>query len=302
MDNIPEVKPTSENIEIPENWQFAERKQSAVRRVIQVDRDEGYLALYIPPIGNHMAESIDYFFSRAGLPLVRRKLTNYSDGTTNSAEIEQSGELQVKYELFDSKDRSGLNLEFMKFDNTTNDPKSAVNPYFWIIPPSGSVHFNDRGTVNVALENYRKTTEPNITFFNRQGEFIKKDWSSYRIGRLYGIKIMDQDQPNKLVFVNNQGKKEYVVVWDTVMEEDREGKKVPFFVVTQSHFDADNQETRKILRSPISIDMEKVKSAVLSKAPYPKDEKGRVVVPWRNIDRIVGASLSYSYPPPNPQK
>jgi hypothetical protein len=52
------------------------------------------------------------------------------------------------------------------------------------------------------------------------------------------------------------------------------------------------------------LDMQKVEEAVYSRPPYPKERiagKDRLIVPWRNIDRIVGASLSYSYLPPNPK-
>lgn len=57
----------------------------------------------------------------------------------------------------------------------------------------------------------------------------------------------------------------------------------------------------KILRAPLGLDVEKVSEAIFSRPPYPKDERGRLIIPWRNIDRIVGGMLSYSYPPPKPK-
>lgn len=58
----------------------------------------------------------------------------------------------------------------------------------------------------------------------------------------------------------------------------------------------------KILETPLRIDLKKINEAVFSQAPYEiiKSKTGpdRLDVPWRNIDQIVGASLSYSFPLP----
>lgn len=80
---------------------------------------------------------------------------------------------------------------------------------------------------------------------------------------------------------------------------ERERGNVDLLSVSQTHIPTGIVKT---LRAPLELDVEDVSGAVFSRPPYPKDERGRLAIPWGNIDRIVGASLSYSYPPPSRQK
>ena len=277
-----ETGSTAENPKIPENWQFPERDEGIPLRAIQVDKDEGYLAL---DMSSHGRGIIDYFFSRDGIPLLERNVANLP-----CIQIYKWGELQIEY-FFTYGQTPYMNVSFSKLEALDAQPKSIKD----FLIPSNVLGFTERGIIDKVLMQSPKLEgpDPDIEFSGFQDKQVH-----YGVLRLHGLKILDQEQPNKLVLINRQGKKEYVVLGDTVIEEGGDGKKVPFFVVTQSHFDAENKETRKILRGPTQIDMEKVKLSLLSKPPYPKDEKGRLVIPWANIDRIVGASLSYSYPPP----
>ena len=286
MDKTPEINSSPENPKIPENWKFPERNEGIALRAFQVDKDEGYLAL---DMSSHGRGTIDYFFSRDGSPLLERNIANLP-----RIQIYKWGELQIEY-FFTYGQTPYMNVSFSKLDDPDAQPKSVRD----FLIPSNVLGFTERGIIDKVLMQSPKLEgpDPDIEFSGFQDKQVR-----YDVLRLHGLKILDQEQPNKLVLINRQGKKEYVVLGDTVIEEDREGKKVPFFVVTQSHFDAANEEARKILRGPTQIDMEEVRLSLLSKPPYPRDEKGKLDVPWRDIGQLVGASLSYSYPPPTPGK
>ena len=70
MDNIPEIKPTPENIEIPENWKFSKSDKQTLK-ISQIDLDERFLAYTLPdhPKVNrklYKGEYHDYFFDSEG--------------------------------------------------------------------------------------------------------------------------------------------------------------------------------------------------------------------------------------------
>lgn len=285
MDKTQEVNPSPENLQIPDNWNFGERNEGNTLKAIRIDKDEGYLAFSIPKQGWR----IEYFFSRNGLPMLSRSYLNSGSSVT----IHKWDETQAQF-AFGYEPKLHLNVGFSIMGDLDAQPKTAAD----LGVSSHAVYFTDKGSIDKLLLQIPKLEgrRQYIEFSGFDDREVR-----YRLLKpveLHGLKILDQEQPNQLILGNNQGKGEHVMVWETIIGEDREGKKVPFFVVTQSHFDADNQETRIILKSPTQIDMEKVKESLLSVPPYPKDDKGKIVVPWRNIDQIVGASISYSSPPP----
>ena len=292
MDNSAEKSPSQEQPKIPENWQFEERGE--LSQVVQIDPIERYLALKRTHLNHPEVTGItDYFFDRNGLPLSVRSYTDFSGGKYSVYLKVRGGEHQVEYS-FSHHEPYALGVSFFKSEETSMSPLSTI------ANPMDGISFGPDGRpeiVRMARPWVKKSPNPpSIDFSNAKDEFIKRYWNCYKIFNRGGFKILDQAQPNKLVFVNKEWKKEYVVVWDTVMEEKSNGDEFPVFVVTQSHIDEGREKEVKIFKSPIQIDMEKVKSALLSKPPYQKDENGRLVVPWRGVDRIVGASLSYSEP------
>jgi len=289
-----EVDSSPQNFKIPDNWQFQEKSISLP--VLQIDLSERYLALRRTyPKYPEETEIIDYFFDRQGLTLMARSFKDFSSDKY-SVDIKKKGEIQVEYS-FSYHEPYTMSVSFF------NPEETSMSTSSFVANPMDGIFFSTDGrsaVVRMARPWIKDSPNPpGIDFSNEKNEFIKRDWDCYKIFDRGSFRLLDQDQSNKLVFVNREGRKEYVVVWDTVMEETREGRQA-FFVLTQSHFDVGSQETRKILKSPLQINIEEVKTALLSKPPYPKDDKGRLVVPWRDIDRLVGARLSYSYPPQKP--
>jgi trehalose-6-phosphate synthase len=77
-------------------------------------------------------------------------------------------------------------------------------------------------------------------------------------------------------------------------------------VATEIHLPTQMSRT---LCAPIALDMDKIAKMVFSKPPYEKIKDKLsgtedLVVPWREIDRIMGVGPSYSRPRPqsaNPQ-
>lgn len=300
MDKTPEINSPSESPKIPEHWQVAVGETTDYR-VIYLDKDNGYIAGLAKVKSDHYRE---YLVGTDGSPLIARNLhAGYWDDSMGgeqrpSAGLRKWGAMQQTYDFgSDLNLDPSLSIDFFREEEIEHESYGGS-----MVGPDTTeniinlIRFSPQGTLESIFMTSDK--QPILEFLNKKDKFIKRDWNRGAIESLGGFRILDQGEQNKLIFVNKEGKKEYLVSWGTEVEEDGNGDKVPFFVVIQSHFNAGNEETRRIIRSPIQIDMEKVKSAVLSKPPYPKDEKGRLVVPWTNIDRIVGASLSYSYPPP----
>lgn len=84
-------------------------------------------------------------------------------------------------------------------------------------------------------------------------------------------------------------------------ESDREEHKRQSFFISQKHIPTG---IIKILRAPLRIDLQSIAEILNSKPPYNKEGvrgKERLVVPWTNIPQMVGAGISYSYPPQNPK-
>lgn len=50
----------------------------------------------------------------------------------------------------------------------------------------------------------------------------------------------------------------------------------------------------KVIKAPIRIDIEKIKEPALAKTYYKKGKSRELIMPWKNIDRIIGVNLTYS--------
>lgn len=297
MDNLRERNQQSEQAQIPNSWRV-ERKNKEELPVIQIDQTEGYLALSRISSGRgiQVTNIKDYFFdSNGGIPFKARVLGKVRGGDSASI-IKERGNPLVEYVYYSKRD--AIDVSFF-------GPKETSMSLFDNREPKNVLSFGKNGRVEEIrmMKPWIKNVpnSPDILFSNKKNEFIKNNRDCYKVFALGHFRILDQDQPNKLVFVNKEGKREYEIVWDKVMEKNIDGDEVLFFVVTQSHIEGDEEKGVKILKTPIQIDMKEVKSAVLSEPPYSR-KNNRLVVPWRDIDRIVGASLSYRYPPQERQR
>lgn len=132
------------------------------------------------------------------------------------------------------------------------------------------------------------------------------DWRLVRKKEYLGEFLEKEgDSPNKIKFTDADGKDIYYIEWRIGEirwpQRDNSVAVEGTLVVERTHVPS---KTIQTLTLPLSFwpNFDRLRTILLSKPPYKKDENGRLVVPWRNIDRIVGASLSYSYLPQTPQE
>lgn len=289
-----EIDSSLEISKIPENWKFSGRGNPNIK-VMQIDINERFLSyqrnvnLQEANVSNPLYGYEEIFFSENGKEVASR----------SHQKIEMyigfwGGELPITYVL----------------------PVGAPEPY----SSSLSVHFTggslggsiyDRGILRLASLGRDFTTEdlsgsdiraPRLMFGSvqttRPDEKRKYDLNKEVSDSSDFIIKEDEDKENEATIFSNGGEEVFKVA-RRIQEQERE--EPPCLVVSQTHILSGIEKT---VRTPLNMDYEKVVEASHSKPPYRKVGLGRIIgggrleVPWRNIDRIVGASLSYSYPPP----
>lgn len=262
-----------ENLQIPENWNFPERGDPHLG-VVQIDLDERFLALRLPDDKEERYEYRerygDYFFDSDGNLLQHR--THYSLDTI----ILLTGDSTVLYSISDVA-RKGLSIYLLPSPPTEED----------LMPPNlGGFEYCNGHLDRVSLGDTFITDRD-------QGGIIESP-------RLYFD--MRYEKWRSSVFGANK-EEIFRIKWsEEVSEVGAEKIKATFLVVSQTHVPT---KIEKILKAPLRIDRQKYIDAVFAKPPYGKERvagQDRLVVPWRSIDRLVGASLSYSYPPDQSQK
>jgi hypothetical protein len=296
MDKTPEINSSPENLQIPENWQFPERGDPGIK-VEQIDLNEKFLAyqydinIQDPNVTHPLYGYEECFFNENGKVVVSRsheKISTYIGFW--------GGELPIMYllstraqgpypssslEVHFSSGEAGGSLGDSMYDRDTLR-FTALGEYFTAKDLSG-VLIKSPKLVFISFQTV--TPEEKRTFD------LKKDLS----GSNFVVKE-DESRENEATVFNNREEEIFKVVWG---EQEDEREKTAIFVVSQTHIPTG---IVKAFSAPLRIDTKKIAEAVFSRTPYPKDERGRLVVPWRNIDRIVGASISYSYSPQTPGK
>lgn len=296
MDKTPELNPSPENLPIPENWNFPERDERGIE-VVQIDLGERFLAVQPPrnlqdPNITHplyLYGSEEFFFNKDGEEVALRshqKLETYIGF--------RGGEFSITYTLPVGAPETYSSSLMVHFDSGEAGGRLGGAIY-----DGGMLRFADLGKFFITKDvNGALVKSPRLVF------------GSYEIAtsdekRTFGLNkelsgndfVVEIQGKNEAAISSNQNEKLFAVSWRI---QEGEQEKVPILVVSQTHIPSDIVKT---LRAPLKVDYDKVVDAgLLSKPPYRKSEKGRLVVPWTNIDRIVGASLSYSYPPPKKQK
>ena len=321
MDNIPEIKPTPENIEIPENWDFRYRDTPGLK-IDQIDLDQRFIAFYLPT-DPHTNQPLygDYFFDNEGKSLVNRHY--YKEGRMSelgSTSIDLVGDLEIDYwidarpENFVDYGKHPIRRDIgISVDFREKNLNGKIGTRFDEI--LGAVYYEGQ-LFNGVHFGYNFAPDPNRDkhLFVPSMDFDIKIGTSDTMRLLLDPKNRDNEalelwgkgfgglQPqinqNGAVYLDKNGDKIFQVDWK-IEEDELEPSRGRLAVFSQTHIPSGIVKT---LRALLRLNLGEVKDAVFSRPPYQKDERGNLIVPWRNIDRIVGATLSYSYPPPSPQK
>lgn len=297
-----EINQSSEGLKIPEHWNFPEKSSDPTDIIVdQVDEDQNYLRFHFAT-DDPMKRETEYFFSRYGEPVDKRELSSFLPYILHWGEVDIQysfeGDLYNRFRFF-------VNFSHREADLLADRVKELEKDYSKeTMTEPGGFSFTRKGELKMVLIG--------MPFMEQDGNFIPvalivldlisggnrlnaKDYrpTSEEIDPKY--RIIDNSEPNKIILKNIQGEDAFITEWDIKMEEDKRGRKVPFLVVNRRHSTTGIVQT---LSSPIQVDSGLITEAAFAKPPYPKDEKGRLIVPWTNIGQLVGARISYSYPPP----
>lgn len=297
-----EIKLLPENLKIPENWNFPEKFSGPTDIVVdQVDESQNYLRLHF--VRDDLTErEKEYFFSN-GQPVYERETASTLPHIFHWGEVDTQYTLELdlykrlKYFFVDFSHREGDLLgNSIKQSEKDYDNDAMIGAGGFTFSPNGEIKMLLIGMPFVEQDgNFIPVADIALTLTNGGNRFNANDYrpTVEEIDPKY--MIADRSETNKIILNNIQGQDAFITEWGIKTEEDKRGIKAPFFVVTRSHSTTGTVQT---LRSPMQVDLGLITESAFSRPPYPKDDKGRLVVPWRNLDRLVGASISYSYPPP----
>ncbi len=320
-----EIKQSSEGLKIPDNWNFPERDVPGLV-VRQIDLDQRFIAFDFIK-GRDVECYADYVFDSKG-DAADCRLYDVEDSLAESTEnlktsfttnIKLIRDHNIRYDLRGNKRllELGRGYIFVEFEPGANYIGIATyegehlqrvdfNKYFIVEELSrkeGQVPEEIDYSDFFITAMKKRRQKPYKTFLEGPSFSIKKGENGWYFDPkgvdldLEGeLKVEREYSRNQLVYLDNYRRKVFRVEWkvDEGYNSEQEREKCPLLFVSQTHIPTDIIKT---LSAPLRIDLQKVADAVFARPPYPKDERGRLVVPWRNIDRIVGARLAYSYPP-----
>ncbi|MEK7518031.1 MAG: hypothetical protein AAB583_05810 [Patescibacteria group bacterium] len=291
-----EVDSSPENPKIPENWDIPrDLVNNPKSKAIQVDEKERLAAFAIAGkrrMYNYQKPADvmyyhDFIFDREGKLKASRK--NHGFKTI----IELNGEQKIEYWFYEEdKDPSVykiLSTEIYFTPVFLDEKKYLINRSLGAFKYPGSGDLTAAMLGNV-FEGYQEKSfiySPQPQLIIRGGDVVEITNEIWPMSRKYPDNA--QPIPKDFTYIDKEGKESFRVEWRS-----EEG----YFILSQKHIPSGILKT---LKAPLKLDMEKVSEAAYSKPPYGKERivgQDRLVVPWRNIDRLVGAGLSYSYPSP----
>jgi len=315
MDKTPETNPSPEIPNVPENWNFPE-KTNPNCKIGNIDLDSGSLSIRL------QNSYRDYFFDPEGNPLGRRIYIPEYAIDIRRVSILATGENLVGIDIFERKGYENYTLISVYFPEIEAGKDSFNNPENNLVDNRleqlvNFIYGFEGQLTSVVLGGvFMKDPDGNtiprpisdisfpIDFIRSgiRGKYYKKGGDMPRYGQHDWLsdpgasairdkfKAPKEEGANKIGLFDTKGEKIFAIEWEV-----KEEVKARFLIVQETHLPS---KIIRILELPLQIDPEEVMRAALSQPPYPKNERGKLIVPWTNIDRIVGASLSYSYPPP----
>jgi len=293
MDNITEIKPSPENIEIPENWKFPER--NTPYEVIGIDANIRYLAVKGIEMGTERPFQSEYIFDRNG-NMVQIKNSTIAQNVDYSTISLARRELDLEYFFINSRIRLirfgaetfGDPLKYLVdygyMGTFAYDSTSEINELKYMVLGSfdDSTSEKDHDNKVRIAKPYKpyKPYEPCLVRSSHKGGLKTEDWR-VEAGTVHGT-IEDPRFTMSYQVEDN------------------------FLVVSQTRVE---DKMVKVFRAPLRLDQKKIADVAFAKLPYERDSRGNLNIPWLNISsavdenqhRILDASISYSYPPPPPK-
>lgn len=302
-----------ENTQIPPHWNFPERKYMGLGlKVTDIDVDQGFLAFDLPDrpdykgLPGYGGGYVDYFFDESGEPIDTRHSFGLNTSITVQSDfevavnvyddlLERHPSLRIRFEkpATDSRDFFTHLLGSFSFESLRDKNKNLLKRKLV------SVRL---GEIFSIIDENGGISSPEIIFDRATGkDGLKTDeWELVPLN-LGEFHFKYPKNANEAVFFDDEENVVFKLEWEITEEEtDDPGVLVPAsLVVTETHFPT---QVRKVLQSPLTVDLSAVLEAAFAKPPYTKNKDGDLIVPWRGIGRIVGATLSYeNLPQPKPE-
>ncbi|MBF8250118.1 MAG: hypothetical protein HW400_719 [Candidatus Levybacteria bacterium] len=283
MKEIPEGQP-----QIPKHWKFVEKDwvEAGNPRIRILQLEKNFLAI----CGElNLADEKDFFFDEKGNAIYERGFRDisefYSQYRSQIFILNKTGEITSICHIFGAEaDKSSI---IFSFERATEDKVIGDNPYANTSFKNGKlITISLGGLFDVDKEgNEIMSPECDVSFHkdSTPSSFNLQPSSSFNLKPL---------NPETWGWEIENDRKEiiYKIGW-------KYGDNGNFFL-TQVHI---LTGIKKVLEAPLQLDLANIRKAVLVKPPYKKIKAGdleHLDVPWRDIDKILGVSLSYSYPIP----
>jgi hypothetical protein len=282
MHNRHEADPQSGHPEIPENWDLT-LSWGVGDKVIQIEPKLGYLALQT----DNQRKNSEHFFDHKGDRLSEVYHSKFARSLNSTIIILRGEDMSFLFLADDTP--TELNSDVLLSFSGQSDKKGSHFPVTLarFKYQRSRLECVDLPDVFCFDEKKGKITSPDtyIKLTEGLGENAK-DW--YIVESNHGGCIFSG--LNEAMFRTGDKDNDFNWNWDVF-----NGK----LVVKQTHLKTD---ITKALEAPLVLDQKKIDEVILCKPPYEiiKSKTGpdRLDVPWRNIDQVVGASLSYSFPLP----
>lgn len=261
-----------ESFQVPENWNYPERNKP--HKVVDIDSTKRYLAVRgIDEMPLKIPFQSEYIFDKDGKRVAIKRLFTLKDQRM-LGHIRLRGEVDMQYSIGDSDIQTIRFFSRQTFDNLDTIGSNLVNPedlggaYYTIGSNAGKLWRIDLGEfADTSKEDQDNTVEGSLaaSILSYKFGFKTEDWAIEGGGR---------EDPRY-----------------TILYEVEDG----FLAVSQTRV---KDGMVKVIRAPLRLDNKKIGEVAFANPPYGKDGRGNLNIPWRDIGRVVGASLSYSSPMP----
>ncbi len=291
----------AESTALPSNWNFPERSDTYPPVVFnQIEPNHNFVSFTMDHLvdARRAYQTKDYFFDHEGKITEFRR--HFSD---RRATISLASDILTLYQVSNNGNGNSVGIYF---DAPQKDSSSFSLPLLRIHYVDG---YFDRVLTSDAfvLLNGERVDSPSFSLkfdlglhrqfsSNAREEITDNKYRSEKFSYAY---LSRSNLAGEIEVCDAQGNKVFQIVYGTRDIEVRpEGKMQKVFFSDQAHLETG---IVKGVIAPLSIDIERVNSVANAVPPYAQKKIAgleTLIVPWTSIDQIVGASLSYSYPPP----